>query len=445
EEAILSEKSITGASAWSRLFSQLTAEISVELADDQGASSVSLEEALSSLAAPESSTRADAAAAITTALSNGLSTRAFVFNTLLQDKSITDRLRSYPTWLSGRNLSNEATDESVQALIDAVVSRYDIPQRWYRLKAQILGQELFDYDRMATVAETETRVGWAEATEIVLDAYGAFSPELASTAKRFFDERWIDAPIRPAKRPGAFCSYTVPSHHPYVFLNWTGRPRDVMTLAHELGHGCHAFMSRPQGVFHFQTPLTLAETASVFGETLTFQAMLAAASDPRDRLALLAENIEGSIATVFRQIAMNRFEDSVHAERRDVGELSTDRFGDLWIDSQRAMLGESITLTHGYRDWWSYIPHFIGTPGYVYAYAYGQLLALSVYGQYKSQGPDFVSRYLSVLSSGGSMPPEELGLIVGCDLGDPGFWMGGLDLVEKQLDLAEAAWDELKP
>lgn len=446
EEALLTEKSVTGASAWSRLFSQLTSEISVDLPTDDGdgTRAASLEESLSLLAAPDADVRSGAAAAVSAALQPGLSTRAYVFNTLLQDKAVTDRLRGYPTWVSSRNLSNEATDDSVQALVDAVVGRYDIPQRWYRLKSEILGHELFDHDRMASVAESESRIGWNEASSLVLGAYESFSPELATVAREFFDNDWIDAPMRPSKRPGAFCSYTVPSAHPYLFLNWTGRSRDVMTLAHELGHGCHASMSRPKGIFHFMTPLTLAETASVFGETLTFQSLFEQTTDPSERLALLAENIEGSIATVFRQTAMNRFEDRVHTERRTAGELSPDRFGDLWIETQSAMLGDSVTLTDGYRDWWSYIPHFMATPGYVYAYAYGQLLALSVYRQYELQGSDFVSRYLSMLSSGGSLPPEELGRIVGCDLADPGFWTSGLELVERQLEQAEQAWFEVK-
>ena len=298
---------------------------------------------------------------------------------------------------------------------------------------------LADYDRMASVADSEARIGWSAARDVVLDSYRSFSPEMAQVAERFFDEAWIDAPVRPGKRPGAFCAYTVPSHHPYVMLNWTGRRRDVLTLAHELGHGLHAFLARDQGVFHQGTPLTLAETASVFGETVTFGRLLDATEDPGERLALLAESIEGTIATVFRQTAMNQFEAAVHTARRDEGELSVDRFGELWALTQTEMLGDAVEITEGYRTWWSYIPHFIGTPGYVYAYAYGQLLALSVYARYEEQGSDFVPRYLHLLASGGSMPPEELGRIVGCDLADPGFWASGLEIVEAQLDAAETA------
>ncbi len=435
EEKLLTEKSVTGSSAWVRLFDQLTSEISVEI----GGEDTSLEMALSQLASPDGEQRKAAAEAVTAALQPGIGTRAYVFNTLAADKATDDRLRSYPSWISSRNLSNEASDESVQALVDAVVDRYDIPRRWYRLKAEILGHPIRDYDRMASVADSDSEIEWGSAAELVLDSYASFSGELADTARRFFDENWIDAPVRDSKRPGAFCAYTVASHHPYVMLNWTGRNRDVLTLAHELGHGLHAHLARPQGIFHQATPLTLAETASVFGETVTFGRLLDATDDPNERLALLAESIEGSIATVFRQTAMNRFEDAVHGHRRDNGELSVEDFGDLWYRTQHDMVGDSVELTDGYRSWWSYIPHFIGTPGYVYAYAYGQLLALSVYRRYAERGAEFVPRYLELLRAGGSMTPEELGSIVDCDLGDPEFWNGGLGIVESQLEAAEDA------
>ncbi|MEA3075752.1 MAG: oligoendopeptidase [Actinomycetota bacterium] len=437
EEKILSEKSVTGRSAWSRLYAEQQSTIVVKLDDGRDAT---LEEGLSRLSSPDRSVRAAAAAAVTEGLQPGLRTRTFIFNTLLADKATDDRLRGYETWISSRNLSNEAGDESVAALVESVRKRNDIPQRWYALKARLLGLDrIADYDRMASVADSEEEIGWDQARDIVLDAYASFSPEMATSARRFFDERWIDAPPRPGKRGGAFCSYTVPSVHPYVFLNWTGRRRDVMTLAHELGHGLHAYLARSQGVFHQTTPLTVAETASVFGETVTFGRVLESVSSPADRLALLATNIEDAIATIFRQTAMNRFEELVHTERRSAGELSIDRFGELWAESQAEMLGDAVEITEGYRTWWSYIPHFISTPGYVYAYAYGQLLALSVYRQYEEQGSDFVPRYLHMLASGGSMAPEELGRIVGCDLADPHFWDGGLDLVEKQLEAAESA------
>ncbi len=436
EEVVLTEKAMTGRSAWERLFEEQVSSIAVEL---DGAPTT-LEAALGHLHAPDRDVRRRAAEAITTGLEPGLRTRSFVLNTLLSDKAVDDRLRHFDSWIASRNLANEAGDESVQALVDAVQRRYTIPQRWYALKARLLGLDrLADYDRMASVADVEAQIGWRAAKELVLDAYGSFSGELADTAQRFFDGAWIDAPARPGKRPGAFCAYTVPSHHPYVLLNWTARRRDVLTLAHELGHGLHAYLAREQGVFHQGTPLTLAETASVFGETVTFGRLLDEVTDPQERLALLASNLEDQIATVFRQIAMNRFEDTMHTERREVGELSVERLGELWAASQAPMLGDAVEITEGYRTWWSYIPHFIATPGYVYAYAYGQLLALSVYAQYEARGADFVPQYLDLLRAGGSMPPEELGKLVDVDLADPGFWDRGLDIIERRLDETIAA------
>jgi oligoendopeptidase F len=304
EERIMAEKAVTGRGAWSRLFSELTSAITVDLDGE----TLSLEQGLSQLQSPDRQQRLRAAKAVSAGLQPGLRTRAYVFNTLLADKSTDDRLRHYSSWLTSMNLANEASDESVEALVAAVRRRYDIPQRWYSLKARLLGVDrLADYDRMASVADSDQEFGWSEAKELVLDAYASFSPELAGIANRFFDESWIDAPIRPGKRPGAFCAYTVPSLHPYLLLNWTARRRDVLTLAHEMGHGLHAYLARGQGVFHQGTPLTLAETASVFGETVTFGRLLSATDDPNARLALLAESLEGQIATVFRQTAMNQF------------------------------------------------------------------------------------------------------------------------------------------
>jgi len=455
EEKILSEKALTGSGAWTRLFEELTSAIEVELPTPEGdgrgngartargaqdTEKVALDVALSRLALPDREARRATAEAVTAALAPGLRTRAFLFNTLLADKATDDRLRRYPHWLAARNLSNEASDESVQALIEAVRRRYEIPRRWYRLKARLLGVErLADYDRMAAVTDDETTFSFGRAREIVLDCYSSFSAELGEVAGRFFDERRIDAPLRPGKRGGAFCASAVPGVQPYVLLNYTARRRDVLTLAHELGHGVHFALAARQGIFHQGTPLTLAETASVFGETVVFGRLLEEDSSPASRLALLAENLEDTIATVFRQVAMNRFEDLVHTERREQGELSVERFGDLWAESQSEMLGDSVEVTDGYRSWWSYVPHFVNSPGYVYAYAYGQLLALSVYERYEQVGAELVPRYLELLAAGGSRTPEELGMIVGVDLQDPRFWESGLDLVERQLTDAEAA------
>ncbi len=436
EELILTEKGVSGSSAWVRLFDELTSAITIELDGETEPFSTGL----ALLQHPESETRQKAAAAVTEGLQPGLRTRAFVYNTLMLDKSVDDRLRNFDSWVSSRNLSNEASDESVDALVKAVVGRYDIPQRWYALKAKVLGVEkLKDYDRSASVADSQAEIGWDEASTIVRDAYASFSPELAGVVDRFFDEGWIDAPQRPGKRPGAFCAYTVPSHHPYLLLNWTSSNRDVLTLAHELGHGLHAYMARDQGLFHQSTPLTLAETASVFGETVTNNRLLSMIDDPGERFALLAATLEDGIATVFRQVAMNRFEHECHTTRREEGELSVEQFGDIWARTQTDMLGDAVEVTEDYRSWWSYIPHFIGTPGYVYAYAYGQLLALSVYARYEERGADFVPSYLELLSLGGSLKPEELGAVVDCDLADPGFWDAGLAIIDGQLTAAEEA------
>jgi oligoendopeptidase F len=441
EEKILAEKAVSGSSAWGRLFSEQTSAITVDLPGND--EPIPLDSALAQLMSPDRDVRRTTAERVTEALAPGLRTRAYIFNTLLADKATDDRLRHYPHWLAARNLSNEASDESVQALLTAVRNRYEIPRRWYRLKAQLLGLDvLADYDRIAAVTQDDEPVDWDDAKELVLASYADFTPELGDPARAFFDDRRIDAPPRPAKRGGAFAAYTVPSEHPYLMLNYTAKRRDVLILAHEMGHGLHAELARPRGVLEQHTPLTLAETASVFGETLVFRRLLEQAATPESRLSLLAESIEGSIATVFRQTAMNQFEDVVHTARRNEGELSVDRFNELWAQSQTEMLGDSVQLTEGYGSWWSYVPHFISTPGYVYAYAYGQLLALSIYKRYVDEGSTFVPSYLELLRAGGSQSPEELGAMVGIDLADPGFWDSGLDLVEAQLEEAEAAANE---
>jgi oligoendopeptidase F len=438
EEKILSEKSLASSAAWARLFGELTSALRVSLPGQE--EQVTLDVALSKLLLTDREVRRGAALAVSDALAPGLRTRGFIYNTLVYDKSVEDRLRRYPNWLAARNLANEASDASVEALVEAVRGRFDIAQRWYRLKARLLGVEkLADYDRSAPVGAQDVTFGYGEARDLVLETYASFSPEAGRVTARFFHEQWVDAPARPHKRGGAFCAYTVPSVHPFVMLNFTARRRDVLTMAHELGHGLHAALAQPQGVFHQSTPLTLAETASVFGEALVFGRMLDAATDSKARLELLAERLDGAIATVFRQVAMNRFEHEIHTCRREEGELSTDRIGELWIQTQRELLGDTVELSDGYSMWWSYIPHFINTPGYVYAYAYGLLLALSVYQRYVEEGPAFVPAYLSLLAAGGSRSPEDLGAMVGIDLADPGFWNSGLALVEQQLTTAERA------
>ena len=441
EERVMAEKSLASSSSWARLFGEQVSAIRVDLDGEQ----VPLDMALSNLLSPERERRERTAEAVTAALEPGLRTRAFIYNTLVYDKSVDDRLRSYPHWLAARNLANEASDESVLALIHAVRGRYDIPQRWYRLKARLLGlDKLRDYDRSATIASSEPLFSYAEARDMVIETYANFSSEAGAITKRFFDENWIDAPVRENKRGGAFCA-TVFGVHPYVMLNYTARRRDVLTIAHELGHGLHSALAEKQGVFHQVTPLTVAETASVFGETLVFERLLAESSNDQERLELLSGRIDDAIATVFRQIAMNRYEHLVHTRRRDSGELSVEDLSKAWVESQGEMLGDSVEITEGYESWWSYIPHFINSPGYVYAYSFGQLLALSVYGRYQEVGEELVPRYLEMLGAGGSRTPEKLGEIVGIDLTDPGFWDAGLRLVDDQLVAAEELADRIRP
>ena len=403
---------------------------------------MSFEQAMAKLYSSDRDERRRASNAVTVALEPGLRTRTFIFNTLVLDKSIDDRLRGYDTWLSARNLRNDTTDEAVQALIDATVTRYDVVQRYYRLKARLLGLDrLAFYDRMAPIAE-DPKTSWAEAQEVVLDAYRDFSGDVGDIAERFFRESWIDAPVRENKRTGAFCATNVPGVHPYVFMNFTGDRRSMLTLAHELGHGLHGYLAQPLGLFNASTPLTTAETASVFGEALTFKRLLAIEEDPKRRLNLLAGRIEDSIATVFRQIAMNRFEEAVHTSRREEGELSMEKLEELWLETQTQLLGDSVDVD-GYGSWWSYVSHFMGSPGYVYAYAYGFLFALTIFRKYELEGDAMVEPYLDVLRAGGSKAPEELAEIVGLDLTDPRIWESGIDALEVELDEAEALAAEI--
>jgi len=434
EEKIVTEKSVTGRSAWVRLFTQVTDSITVDMDGEQA----TLEQALANLHGPDRETRQRAGRAVTTALQPGLPVRTYILNTILADHALDDRLRHYSSWIAARNLGNEISDKTVQALVNAVTSRYDIPARWYRLKGRLLGiDDLNEHDRYAPLTPDEAEVSWDEARHIVLDAYRSFSPEMADIAAGFFDG-YIDAPPQPGKQGGAFAHPAVPSAHPYVMLNYTNRRRDVMTLAHELGHGVHQVLANRLGLFNASTPLTLAETASIFGETVTFGRILSEEHDPKARLALLGGRIEDIAASIFRQIAMNRFEDAVHNARREEGELSSDQIADHWVRTQRDMFGDSLTITDEYRSWWSYIPHFIHTPGYVYAYAFGNLLALAVYARYEKEGDSFVPSYLKLLAAGGSDTPDELGRLVGVDLSDPNFWSAGLQVVDELVGEAEA-------
>lgn len=426
EEKILVEKSITGRDAWTRFFTQLTSALRFDLDGEQ----VNQSQILRKLFDLDREVRRRAADSVTTTLGSRTMELTYIFNVLAADKFSTDRLRNYPAWITARNMSNKAPDAVVEALITAVTSSYDIVAQHYDLKRRILGYDaLYDYDRYAPLplGDGGRQYTWDEARQIVVDAYAAFHPRMGEIAQKFFDERWIHAALLPNKRGGAFASPSVPSAHPFVFINYTGAARDVMTLAHELGHGLHMYLSaEAQGITGLYTPLTTAEMASVFGEMLVFQDLMARETDPSARLAMLVSKIEDSFSTVFRQVSMNRFEDAMHTARRTEGELTTGQLNDMWMRTQRAMFGESVTLRDEYAQWWSYVPHFLHTPGYVYAYAFGELLVLALFNLYRQRGAAFAPQYVDVLAAGDSDYPERILARVGVDLADPAFWNEGL-------------------
>ena len=442
EERILTEKAVSGSTAWGRLYGELLTALRAPYDGRE----VSLEEVLALLQNPDRDVRKAAAEAVTAALRPGLRTRASAFNALLLDKAIDDRLRGYTHWLAARNLSNETSDEAVEALVEAVVERNDIPQRWYRVKARLLGLDrLRDYDRMAPLSTETSRTSWDEARKTVLGAFADFSSEAGRIATDFFERRWIDAPVRSDKALGAFCATSVPGVHPYVLMNFTGDRRSVFTLAHELGHGVHGALAQPLGALNASPPLTLAETASVFGEALTFRTLLEQEQDPRRRLDLLAGRIEDAIATIHRQIGMNRYEHEVHTRRRNEGELSADALSELWRTTQGAVLGDAVELTEGYETWWSYVPHFVVSPGYVYAYAYGYLFSLAIYRRYERDGEAIVEPYLDLLRAGGSQSPDRLAALVGLDVTQRSLWDDGLEALDALLGEAEEIAASLQP
>ncbi|HEV2952808.1 MAG TPA: M3 family oligoendopeptidase [Candidatus Dormibacteraeota bacterium] len=434
EERLLTERVPVGMAAWVRLFEELCAGIK---ADFRG-TEMPLVQVLALQREPDRELRRDAAVAISGALREGLRTRGYIFNVILQDHAIDDRLRGYPTWISARNLGNETSDEAVQALIEAVTNRNDIAHRYYRVKKKLLGlDQLFDWDRYAPVGNASRDLSWSEAVELVTGSYQRFSPKAGRLVQDFLDHGWVDAALGEGKEGGAYCMASTPRHHPYVMMNFTGKLNDALTLAHELGHGLHDRLAARQHLFDYHPPLTLAETASVFGETLTFDRIMAEEHDPGIRLAMLCGQLEGSFATIFRQVAMNRFEHEVHTRRRSEGELSVDQLGDVWQLEIQRMFGDSLTLTDDHRVWWSYVEHFVHTPGYVYAYAFGNLLALSVYRRYQEVGPSFVDDYFEFLSAGGSRRPDELVRSLGMDITSPGFWDSGLVMLDEMVSEVE--------
>ncbi|MBD3615163.1 MAG: M3 family oligoendopeptidase [Gracilimonas sp.] len=434
QEQILSAKSVTGRSAWVRFFDETLGAAKFELDGKE----LSEQEVLSKLHESDRDLRIRAHASLTNKFRDLSRQLTFVFNTLLADKSTNDKLRKYESWIDSRNLANQTDHKTVNALIESVTSKYDLVQRYYKLKRDLLGlDEMMDYDRYAPILKNEATIDWKSAEKMVLDSYSNFHPEMGVITKEFFDKNWIDAAIKPGKRGGAYSASTVPSVHPYVFMNFDGKIRDVQTLAHELGHGVHQYLSRKQGVLQSSTPLTTAETASVFGEMLVFQKLMKELDDPKEKLALLIGKIDDTIATVFRQISMNRFEHAMHTARREEGELTAERFSELWMEQQEALYGDSVTLTEEYGIWWSYIPHFLHTPGYVYAYAFGELLVLALYEEYIQRPEGFSERYLELLSAGGSEWPQDLVAKMGLDITQPDFWNKGLASFERMVEEAE--------
>ena len=440
EERLMEEMANTGGRAFDRLFDEITSATIFHL----GGEEMSQAQILSKIMDPNRETRRQAAAAFTEGLQKDSRTLTYIFNTLMQEKNVQDRLRGFATPQAARHLDNELTEETVSLVVDTVVRNYPLVARYYNVKCEILGLDtLTHYDRYAPLFEAEATITYPEAQKIVLDAFGDFSPDMRRRASEFFDRSWIDAPAAKGKQGGAFCSYVTPDLHPYVLLNYLGRMKDVMTLAHELGHGVHASLSRSQSLLNFQGTLPLAELASTFGEMLVFEKVTAQAT-LKDKLALYAEKIEGAFATIPRQTAMYRFERAIHEHRRTKGELTTEEFGEHWQREVQLMFGDSVELGEEHRLWWSYVGHFTGSPFYVYAYSFGELLVLSLYQQAKKEGAAFAEKYLRMLEAGGSLTPQELMDKVGVTLDDPAFWQGGFDVLAGMVAEFEALWAEYR-
>jgi len=435
-EQLFHEKSVTGRGAWNRLFDETMTSLRFKVDGEE----LALEPTLNLLQSTDGAERQKAAEALAATFAQNLRLFTLITNTLAKDKEISDRWRGFKDIADSRHLANRVEREVVDALSAAVREAYPrLSHRYYAMKARWLGMEkLNHWDRNAPLPDTpQAVIGWEEARETVLSAYRGFAPEMADIASRFFDRRWIDAPVRTGKAPGAFAHPTVPSAHPYVLLNYMGKPRDVMVLAHELGHGVHQVLAGGQGALMASTPLTLAETASVFGEMLTFRSLLDRTTDRRERKAMLAQKVEDMINTVVRQIAFYQFERAVHAERRN-GELTAERIGELWLEVQVESLGPAITLREGYETFWTYIPHFIHSPFYVYAYAFGDCLVNSLYAVYQNAGSGFQEKYFDMLKAGGTKHHSELLAPFGLDASDPGFWRKGLSVIEGLIDELEA-------
>jgi len=436
-ERLFHENSLTSRGAWNRLFNETTTALRFEVKGES--TPLAIEPTLNLLTDAAGEKRQAAGEALAKVFKENIRLFTLITNTLAKDKEIADRWRGFKDVADSRHLANRVEREVVEAMVSAVREAYPATaHRYYAMKAKWLGKAKLAYwDRNAPLPDRPERiVPWADAQATVLDAYGAFAPELANIARRFFDSGWIDAPVREGKSPGAFSHPTVPSVHPYILLNYQGKPRDVMTLAHELGHGVHQTLAAPLGPLLAPTPLTLAETASVFGEMLTFKALLASAEDARERKALLVQKVEDMINTVVRQIAFYCFERRVHEERK-AGELTSERLGQIWLEAQGESLGPAIELNEGYETYWCYVPHFIRSPFYVYAYAFGDCLVNSLYGLYQEAHPGFVAKYLAMLEAGGSKHHSELLAPFGLDASERAFWRKGLGVIETMIDELE--------
>ena len=430
-EQLFHEKSVSGRGAWNRLFDDTISSLRFKVDGKE----LAIEPTLNLMQDSQADVRKSAAEAVGVTLKDNLRTFALITNTLAKDKEIHDRWHGFQDIADSRHLSNRVEREVVDALVDAVHTAYPrLSHRYYKLKSKWFGQDSLDYwDRNAPLPDVATKsYRWDEARDLVLSAYDGFAPEMANIARRFFDERWIDAPTRPGKSPGAFAHPTVPSAHPYVLLNYQGKPRDVMTLAHELGHGVHQVLASHNGALMAPTPLTLAETASVFGEMLTFRKLLDATTNKTQRRTMLAAKTEDMLNTVVRQIAFYTFERKLHTARRD-GELTADQICEIWMSVQGESLGPSITFGPGYETFWAYIPHFIHSPFYVYAYAFGDCLVNSLYGVYQNANQGFAEKYFALLSAGGTKHHSELLAPFGLDARDPAFWQIGLTMIESMI------------
>ncbi|WP_054310812.1 M3 family oligoendopeptidase [Mesorhizobium sp. 1M-11] len=435
-EQLFHEKSVTGRGAWNRLFDETMTELRFDIDGEK----LTLEPTLNRLQDADGAVRRQASEALAATFAKNLRTFTLITNTLAKDKEISDRWRGFEDIADSRHLANRVERSVVDALASAVRDAYPrLSHRYYRMKARWLGMdEMNHWDRNAPLPETpQATISWDEARNTVLSAYQRFSPEMADIARQFFDRNWIDAPVRPGKSPGAFAHPTVPSAHPYVLLNYMGKPRDVMTLAHELGHGVHQVLAGGQGALMASTPLTLAETASVFGEMLTFRSLLDRTEDRRERKAMLAQKVEDMINTVVRQIAFYEFERKVHTERKN-GELTSDQLGKFWLEVQAESLGPAIKLREGYETFWTYIPHFIHSPFYVYAYAFGDCLVNSLYAVYQNAERGFQEKYFDMLRAGGTKHHSELLKPFGLDASDPAFWQIGLGVISNLIDELEA-------